>query len=414
MKKLFLLLFLFFCKADVFSISWNYSIPNSLEKKNEQLKKACGKSNFKRIKLLVEAGAEVNSNPILYYVIHKYSYFSGFSFKFDDNNIKIIKYLIEQNTNTNSLENGNSLLFIAYKNNAPREFLCYLIKATTDIKVDGHKCLNLAINNENIDDVKYFLKSGADVNNGNSLHEACKKNNIEILKILLESGGELNCSNSIFETTLHIACKYSNYDIIKLLIISGARINVINFNESSPLHYACYRDHVAIVRLLLQAGANPNIKNLNQKTPLNISWFMKTPPSYSFYDHSKSQEKRFKDRAIIIEELVNAGADVNTEDCYGNTPLQRAYWYDSIQIFDYLVKAGAKVDKNTDKKLKCLVKRDKHRQMFNSYYRESVLYSSLILSIDPLLQEVVLDGLPGLEIPGKEIIEYLDRLRLNA
>ncbi|MCK4265140.1 ankyrin repeat domain-containing protein [Candidatus Babeliales bacterium] len=170
------------------------------------------------------------------------------------------------------------------------------------------------------------------------LKKACEKTNFEKVKALVEAGAELDYRDKHNNTILHDACRYANYKIVKYLISSGAKINATNESEFSSLHLACARRDLEMVILLLKSGASPNVLSLQNQSPLNSPWPSKTNKKWN----------------LIIEALIMSGADVNTEDCYGNTPLQRAYWYNSLQLFDSLVKAGAKVDKNTDKKPRAL------------------------------------------------------------
>lgn len=46
----------------------------------------------------------------------------------------------------------------------------------------------------------------------------------------------------------------------------------------------------------------------------------------------------------IISKLINSGVDVNTRDCYGNTPLHYAARLKNLELMEILLNAGAEID----------------------------------------------------------------------
>lgn len=87
--------------------------------------------------------------------------------------------------------------------------------------------LYLSVHKDDLEISKILLKAGANPNiqgkNQNSpLHEAAKNGNIKLVKTLLAAGANPNSLNHKHKTPLHKAAKHGNLEIVRLLIIAGA------------------------------------------------------------------------------------------------------------------------------------------------------------------------------------------------
>lgn len=92
-----------------------------------------------------------------------------------------------------------------------------------------------------------------------------------------------------------------------------------------PLHYAIWRDNTEIVRILITGGADIHIKNINGKNSLQLA-------AYCGFN------------AEIVSMLLAAGAHVNIQDEYSNTPLDSAVCFNNTEIVRMLIDAGAHVN----------------------------------------------------------------------
>ncbi|KAK5682755.1 hypothetical protein LTS10_005885 [Elasticomyces elasticus] len=89
-------------------------------------------------------------------------------------------------------------------------------------------------------------------------------------------------------------------------------INRKNRNGLTPLHAACRSSHpptvkVKVIEVLLENGAWPDCSDAQRSTPLHHICSKLTP----------------KDRNVVML-LIEAGANINSRDIYGNTPLYHA------------------------------------------------------------------------------------------
>lgn len=134
---------------------------------------------------------------------------------------------------------------------------------------------------------------------------------------------------------LHIAVLSGNKDAVEQQILDGANVNENLSREGAPLHIAInsasgdvvdigYRD---IVKLLLENGADVNVVGAHG-TPLHVA---------ARIGH-----------VDFAENLLAAGADVDSKAAEGRTPLHLAAATGQIPMVDFLLNAGASVNAVAD------------------------------------------------------------------
>lgn len=124
-------------------------------------------------------------------------------------------------------------------------------------------------------------------------------------------------------TGLHLASLNGNFDVAAALIKAGAKIDAQDKGGNTPLHLAAYKDRGEMCALLAAHGANLNItdKSMEGGTPLHVA-----------ISQGANQ---------AIDELVNAGADVNSLDAQGIRPLDRLYHPLRLDTLQRIIDAGA-------------------------------------------------------------------------
>jgi len=172
------------------------------------------------------------------------NHFTPLMLAIKNENIKIIKYLIEYGANINKRnKNGYTPLIVAIKK-----------KKNNDI-------------------VKYLIDNGADVNqrtvNGDSpLMEACKKRNKPVIKYLIKNGAEINIENKEGETPLTISIVNNDMNIAKYLIKHGADIHKRNKDGITPSDILCYDGKKSVAKFLIDNGLDICIGYQNDNTLL--------------------------------------------------------------------------------------------------------------------------------------------------
>ncbi|KAH9423305.1 hypothetical protein DERP_003583 [Dermatophagoides pteronyssinus] len=165
--------------------------------------------------------------------------------------------------------------------------------------------------------------------NENIFEIAIVTNNINLAKSIIHLVNANSYFNHRKELPLHLSVKNGNLNMVKFLIENGADVNMMDRSFMYPLHYACQFVYPKIASILISAGANPNIHSIRSSTPLLLA----------IETHSLE----------LVKILVESGADIEKQDqSNGNTPLNQAcYNYPSntqIDIVDYLIKCGANVN----------------------------------------------------------------------
>ena len=252
-----------------------------------------------------------------------------------------------------------------------------------------------------------------------ALHMAAKFQQTEAAKVLLYRGANCCIANADFqETPLHLAAKTGSLEIIQMLIDSGANVNAQISKDiipgGTPLLYAALYDgssfatakllmehnadvrqtnsfgqtalHLyieqmnlrAVVALISRFGTDPNLRNEAGCTALNVlamqfpdqpsqmpiaSYLLANGASVnsrcSAYESSRRTSLHsavaFNNRPFI-QLLLDYGADVNSYDRRGYTPLYLAVavneWVD-IDIIKMLLLRGADPNRSPDESVDC-------------------------------------------------------------
>ncbi len=144
--------------------------------------------------------------------------------------------------------------------------------------------------------VTYYLNNGDSANQQDEegvslLMLAVKQNSVMIVKDLIEAGASVNASNQDDETPLTTAIEMGNREIISLLLEAGATVNL------NALEKAVHAGNTDITEQLLTAWTDTAQKNEALITACHLN----------------------ESQVAIV--LIAAGAEVNTEDKIGQTPL---------------------------------------------------------------------------------------------
>ena len=173
--------------------------------------------------------------------------------------------------------------------------------------------------------------------NISALHTACKNRLVRTVeKILNEDATLVHAVTESLQTPLHIISSRKDirsHKIARMLLQAEANVNAIDASGNTPLHCACRVGNALVISVLIAGGAHVNLVNHNGETSLNLAG--------SF--GSKHPE--------CIRLLLQVGADVNSQDNCGNTPLMSTWSPDQLTVekatnkaaVTMLLQAGASV-----------------------------------------------------------------------
>jgi len=111
--------------------------------------------------------------------------------------------------------------------------------------VAGISSLMNAVNNEDVEGVKFFISAGDNVVNqkniggATALHIAARNGNAEIVNILVNNGADVNAIDNEGWTALMRASSFKHPEVVAILVNKNAKTVKLNsFNESALIHSA--------------------------------------------------------------------------------------------------------------------------------------------------------------------------------
>ena len=299
------------------------------------------------VRLLIESGADSNATNAVEY--------SPLCLAMAHNRISIARLLVESGPTCvdKVYENGDTALSFALskkrlwmarmliENNAEfnitalfvaiefgdDSFTEFLISKGVDVNQPderGSAALHKAAEYEREAATGLLLSHGADINASDSfgrtpLHSAARNSMDNIARMLVDHGAGINASDSFGQTPLHFSARNSMDNIARMLIDHGANVDVEDLENRTPLYEAVWSGHPLLVRMLLDHGAKVDVEDLTRITPLHEAAWLGDHP--------------------LVEVLIENGAEIEARCAEGHTPLMKAilgcgqdYWLDDVVL----------------------------------------------------------------------------------
>ena len=168
------------------------------------------------------------------------------------------------------------------------------------------------------------------------LQAACFKGRTQDAQVLLDSNADVNHVSSAGYTSLHIAVTKNNTDLVTLLIDQNADVNSMTSRRQTPLHIAAENHNDSVIQKLLKMKANVNLKDELGNTSLHLSVQLnqEVKPKKAGARADTSTINFQKCSVQTIEAFIDHGAAVNAE----NNKCQTALWLACCDGQDTLVK----------------------------------------------------------------------------
>lgn len=275
-----------------------------------------------------------NSNELLNHNISNLSFlYLAFKYYKYENNIKVIKLLLDNGININKLYDDNYTLLMLFCIDNNLNIINLLLDYGADVNIQdkmGNTALMISSNCCDINVIKLLISKGADYNIKNKLGMTVlsavyydyyyKQENIyynkyidykEKTTLYLNYGLDINNVDNNGNTILIkiFTNKYKYMEIFEWLVNNGADINIQNDLGNSMI-FLFYNFptiyFTEIIKLLINNKYNINIKNKNGDTPLIYM-------TKNFYDNNYNKNK--------IEILIKSGANINIQNNNGMTAL---------------------------------------------------------------------------------------------
>ena len=192
---------------------------------------------------------------------------------------------------------------------------------------ESRSILSRVAESNSIQAVRTLLSTGADCHSKDISGRTplmwaaqCRSDATDVIGMLISHGSEVNSRDNLGRTALHWAVLSSNdpsLPNIKVLLKHKAAINQTDFSQNSPLNLILgtpfLSNPLGVLRLFLASGADINGKGSGGGTALNCFVWCST----RFGISDKTTEE-------VVRELLGSGAEIDTMDNVGRTPLFRA------------------------------------------------------------------------------------------
>lgn len=289
--------------------------------------------NLKLVKLILEYCVDVNiryvgNNTILHLL----------SLKTDGSKkiLDIVELLVNRGVSTD-VQNffGKTPLHYAISSRK-KEFVKIFLNETKQINLqdkDGNTPLLLALDAKSYDIFTLVLCQ---------MLQRCTQKN-EVLSSFI-----INSEYDILELVTQLKCN----NFLESLDDFRTQLDIQNLNGDTALHFSTSMENEMAVIWLLNYGAKIDVKNVFGNTPLHLASKQclnsavrgVLPRLSAFNDFDSSMDMQISCTSVeqIIEVLLNHGADCNSLNELGNTPLHYAAYEESLELVTILKNHGAK------------------------------------------------------------------------
>jgi ankyrin repeat protein len=221
--------------------------------------------------------------------------------------------------------------------------------ADTSAHPDGSTPLQWAVFHGDVAETKRLLAAHADVKAVNAygvtaMQLAADASNTELIRLLLKAGADPESPNPDGETALHLVARAGNLEAAKMLLGAGAHVDSREqFGGQTPLMWAAARRHPEMVELLASKGADVNARSAirdyqrvatAESRAKQLDRGGLTPLMYAARENC----------GACVEVLLKHKVDVDLPDPSGMSPMVIAMLNSNWDIAKRLVEAGADVN----------------------------------------------------------------------
>lgn len=206
--------------------------------------------------------------------------------------------------------------------------------------------LLMAISNDNTEAAQFLISRGANVNVSDwygrtPLWEAVNVRNLYLDSTTLENGVDREAMLGVIRTLLdkgaNVNARTRETPPFRNHMLGVGSLEWVDFTGQTPFLTAALSADMTVMKLLLEYGADPFINTFQGTSPLmaaaGVNWVY-----YQTYTEGPEQ------LLATVKFCAELGMDVNQVNSMGLSALHGAANRGSIDIIDYLVEKGAKLD----------------------------------------------------------------------
>lgn len=327
----------------------------------------------KMIRLLVKLGADINLGKlgVDFESGEKKPLSSPLHLAAEEGYLEITKLLLELGADMKATNGDGDTPFMRAALKCDRNIVKFYEDKGFDINVkdkSGRSLLHRAVCWSST--ISYLLKKGLDPNaKSNSgltaLHSYVLSagTGLKVPKLLVEYGADVNAADKYGYTPLCGALQYDKLETAKFLIEKGADVNAGTYGsrKNGPIHLA--KGNLEIVALLVNHGADVHVLNKKKQNVIHsladsssggtedaatLNFFLISGVDINAKDSDQKTPVFYcidRGRINLLEILIEKGANIQTADKRGQTPL----WYAAVKkknkaMVQILLQAGAKTE----------------------------------------------------------------------
>ena len=199
--------------------------------------------------------------------------------------------------------------------------------------------------------VKAFLGEGADINIADDrgftpLHHAIQGAHKELAEFLIAKGADVNAKDKWGYTPLYYAIWNEDVNTVKAIVTKGADVSLTAEEDYPPIYYVVWSEDLDTVKLLVAKGAKFDVKVLDDRTAFHYAVSQGSKEIVEFFVSEGIDIPRLYLSAcmgdlVSIKDLVEQGADINSKDELGWTPLYWAASMGQTDVAEFLIGMGA-------------------------------------------------------------------------
>jgi ankyrin repeat protein len=239
---------------------------------------------------------------------------------------KICKYIYDRTNCQRDL--GAGILHWAIAQDS-RSLVAFLVDIKVDFRTptsDGWSALHTAAMKGRISIARAILDEGFDVNykshlSRTALHQAVAADQAEAVSFLLSNGADINLRDENSQLPIHIAIDYGALNALRTLPLTADDFNTNDFNDKSLIKLAVDSEDGALLRTLLEIE--------NSLGPGHIGSLSHVVGTHDTH---------------LIRQLLDHGAELNTKDQKGFSPLREAVVKRNLEAAALLVERGADLE----------------------------------------------------------------------